>query len=739
MLREAQPPAPGSASTTGLAGSGSGSAQQPAPGPASTTGQEGSGSGSASASVAAPVRSLSAPAGPELRHERLLVGVILLAAAAVRIWRLDLAQVQFDEADAASLVMAWRLDGLFPIAGTVSSVGLAFPPAWPYMLAVGLLVFDSPYALLAIGIAWGLLTVAACWWVARRWLGPWAGFGAAIFYAGGFFPVLLGRSAWQPAFLPLVSLLCLDALLTLAVARRPWALVAACGWFALLVQFHFAAAMYLLMVPIAAWPARRRVRAQHLAAAALAVVVGLLPFVLYELHPGVRLRDLTGILSAPSSNSTPQVDLAIVNYYQNLSSNGGALGLATPSVEELRPRLGRWSSGGLMGSVLAALGAVALVAWWPRGWRAGLIVGWLVLPQLVLLRHTLDVLLHYVYMDLPVLALVAGSLLAMPSAGRAATAAAPAAWARLPRLAWRAVWGGLAPHARTLPPGVATDAGTQPEGLAADAGTQPEGLVADAGTPPPSVGPSIGTLSADVAADAGTPRGPLPADAGTAPGGVAADARPAPRGVAADAGTPPGGLVADVGTLGAGVQAHAGTRAARLGARAGSLVRLAVLALLGVYVAASLGTLWVVLGFVDTADTHRGYGIPLRDSLAAARAVELSAPPGAPVLVGGHHFEAEVLRFSLGYQRSSSVFDDCQALPYVRGAVYLLVSEHTPGAAVLGEAGAALLARIARPGDAYLVYAAPAAPPALASLADRPEQQSSECQDRRVWGRANTA
>jgi hypothetical protein len=168
-------------------------------------------------------------------------------------------------------------------------------------------------------------------------------------------------------------------------------------------------------------------------------------------------------------------------------------------------------------------------------------------------------------------------------------------------------------------------------------------------------------------------------------------------------------------------------------------VRLAVLALLGVYVAASLGTLWVVLGFVDTADTHRGYGIPLRDSLAAARAVQMSAPPGAPVLVGGHHFEAEVLRFSLGYQRSSSVFDDCQALPYVRGAVYLLVSEHTPGAAVLGEAGAALLARIARPGDAYLVYAAPAAPPALASLADRPEQQSSECQDRRVWGRANTA
>jgi hypothetical protein len=66
-----------------------------------------------------------------LRHERIVLACLLVAAVAVRVWRLDLAQVQFDESDAASLVMAWRLDGLFPIAGTVSSIGLAFPPAWP--------------------------------------------------------------------------------------------------------------------------------------------------------------------------------------------------------------------------------------------------------------------------------------------------------------------------------------------------------------------------------------------------------------------------------------------------------------------------------------------------------------------------------------------------------------------------------------------------------------------------------
>ena len=519
------------------------------------------------------------------RAEVLIVAAVLLAGLLVRVWRLDLAQVQFDESDAASIVMAWRLAGVFPLAGTVSSIGLAFPPAWPYVVALGLLLNPSPYALLAVGIVWGMLTLGVCWWVGRRWLGRWGGLGAAIFYAGGFFPVLLGRSAWQPAFLPLVALLYLDALLLLAVKRRPWALPVACGWFVLLVQFHFAAALYVVLLPVAAWPARRVVGPRHLAATALAVLVGLLPFVLYELHPDVRFRDLTGILAAPSSSSTPVVDLAVFNYLRNLSSNAGALGLANPSADGLRPLLGRWSSAAQLGSLLVLAGAVAAGVCWPRGWRAGLLVGWLVLPQLVLLRHSLDVLLHYFYADVPVLALLAGSLLAAVHRIRA--------------------------------------------------------------------------------------------------------------------------------------------------------LRLAVLGALGMYVAASLGTLLVLLNYVAVADVHKGYGIPVRDSLEAGRATRAVLPPGAPVLLAGHHFEAEILRFTIGYQVPARVFDDCLDLPYVPGAVYVLMSEQTPAAALLPAAGAPLLARVPRPGDAYLVFAAPPTPPATAALGSFPEAASQECQDRRVWGHAS--
>jgi hypothetical protein len=83
------------------------------------------------------------------------------------------------------------------------------------------------------------------------------------------------------------------------------------------------------------------------------------------------------------------------------------------------------------------------------------------------------------------------------------------------------------------------------------------------------------------------------------------------------------------------------------------------------------------------------------------------------------------------------VFDDCVDLPYVPGAVYVLLSAQTPAAALLPAAGAPLLARIDRPGDAYLIFAAPPGAPPTATLPSLPQTQSQECQDRRVWGHAS--
>ena len=138
-------------------------------------------------------------------------------AVAARVWRADLAQVGYDESAAASLIGAWRFDGQFPLTGIVSSVGIPNPPAWPYLMALVLLPWAQPQALVALGIGTSLLSVGLVWWIGRRWFGRWAGLTAAAFYATAFWAVLLGRSPWQPAFLQVAVLLCLDALLILSL------------------------------------------------------------------------------------------------------------------------------------------------------------------------------------------------------------------------------------------------------------------------------------------------------------------------------------------------------------------------------------------------------------------------------------------------------------------------------------------------------------------------------------------
>ena len=106
-----------------------------------------------------------------------------------------------------------------------------------------------------------------------------------------------------------------------------------------------------------------------------------------------------------------------------------------------------------------------------------------------------------------------------------------------------------------------------------------------------------------------------------------------------------------------------------------------------------------------------------------------SLPPGGQVLIGDDPHNGEVLRFSTGYDIPTRTFEDCREVPYAPDAVYLLASERTPGAPALERAGAALLARIARPGgDAFRIYGAPPTPPAAFA-----QGSDQICQDRLVW------
>ena len=373
--------------------------------------------------------SLLAPPEPSLSRARaeperssawdratLATAAVLAIGIGLRLIRPDLAQLNFDESNVGSLVAAWKYQAELPLAGTVSSYGFRAGPAWPWFAALSLLWTDDPYALVGVGLAAGVAGLLATWWVARRWLGAWGGVAAALAHGTTFWCLLLERGVWQPVFLQAPMALCLDALLRLAVNKKPWALVIACGWLGVLVSVHYTAVAFVLVVLLAMWFGRNSLRPIHLATAIVVGCLPLLPFLVFEVNPGVRFHDVVALLAM--SQGTARFDFDTISSTIQVGSTLGAAGLGGHAGAEIGAQLGRWNNLSLLGPILAALGVVvAVVSHRPTG---VIIAAWLLAPIVAYLRHGAPIIFHYMFIEFVGLSMCVGVLGAWAAAKRPA-------------------------------------------------------------------------------------------------------------------------------------------------------------------------------------------------------------------------------------------------------------------------------------------------------------------------------
>jgi 4-amino-4-deoxy-L-arabinose transferase-like glycosyltransferase len=188
---------------------------------------------------------------PALRHERWLLLAILCAAAFVRLWRLDLMEFKYDEAEACRLayhVLGDQLpDGAnhVPLTGLRASVGLPNPPLFVYALALPLSLSRSPYAAVIFIALCNVVAVWLCYWAGRRFFSPFVGLTAAALYALSPWAIAYSRKIWAQDLMPVIVCLFLLLAHEFLVLKKPRALAGLILLAAAAIQLHFSALILL--------------------------------------------------------------------------------------------------------------------------------------------------------------------------------------------------------------------------------------------------------------------------------------------------------------------------------------------------------------------------------------------------------------------------------------------------------------------------------------------------------------
>jgi hypothetical protein len=378
------------------------------------------------------------------RHPEFWIAVAL--ATFLRLWHINLAPFRHDQAALMLLARGAWVHGALPITGIPSSLGPLDAPLSVYLLMPFALFGKNPLAATISIALWNVVGVAFCYIFAHRYFGRIVAASGALLFASCATAVHFSQFIWQLNYLPpILALWMLTLYIGCVSGRRGW-FVPHIVLLALAIQLHPVGALLIpvslvgfIITPRQAMPSRREW------ALAVAVVLLLLaPTLLWEtLSGGSDLRAFAQYLQRPGGfdldvfhmlygilGAPPLGELGPQSLYAQMGSWATVLNIAAVlffviGMIVLTERLVRvgvyvWRDGVQVGGATAPHASRttrarhgAWAVW--RGlraeptWRAHLLLWlWVVVPIVLLLRHSSDLTTSYLLLIYPAVFIIGG-------------------------------------------------------------------------------------------------------------------------------------------------------------------------------------------------------------------------------------------------------------------------------------------------------------------------------------------
>jgi len=189
-----------------------------------------------------------------IKHkEKIILFFILLAAAFLRLYKIDQYMTFLGDEGRDVLVVYNLLHGTPTLLGPTASVGGFFlGPIYYYFMAPFLWIFNyNPVGPAVMVALFGIATVWLVYKVGKDFFNPLTGIIASLLYAISPLVVGYSRSSWNPNLMPFFSLLSLYVLYHAVSDRRKFLLFSLCGFLlGIAIQLHYLTVFLFVIVGI---------------------------------------------------------------------------------------------------------------------------------------------------------------------------------------------------------------------------------------------------------------------------------------------------------------------------------------------------------------------------------------------------------------------------------------------------------------------------------------------------------
>lgn len=368
--------------------------------------------------------------------------LILFIAGVLRLFNINRAMFNDDEASVFRIAHDAVAFGLLPLTSNRASLGNLNPPLVVYFLMLPASLSANPLWGQVMVALFNTAAVALTYFFTRRYYGRLAGTIAALLYATSIGAWTFSRNIWPQNFLPFFVILFMFLLFRGVVERRK-------GWFfwaivvlGALYQFHGSSLYLLIPLGAAVLFAFKTIRLREIGLAIVALLLLFAPYIYWEIHS--HFSDITVILSATKQQATLDTEAlhfylfflhpTVVSPYLDFAAHIRDTHIMLPDAQSILMTtplryLHSFIKGSYYLTVLLLVGGIAIAAlqvlspqsflspttsakerfvrWWTdfraAPYRQGLVLLllWQVVPLLLLSDHSIVLFAHYFIFFLP--------------------------------------------------------------------------------------------------------------------------------------------------------------------------------------------------------------------------------------------------------------------------------------------------------------------------------------------------